>query len=332
MGREVYHARDSKRGHDVTKSRRRRKYRLPKAVAHDPERLARFEREVQLLASLSHPNIATIYGWEVSGGVLWLEMERVPGETLAERIARGGPLPLEEALTICRQIADALDYVHQQDIVHRDIKPANIMVLKDGTVKVTDFGIARITASSKTQTGVVMGTPSYMSPEQLIGKKVDGRSDLFSLTVVLYEMLTCQKPFEAESAASLIYKIANEAPPPPTVYNESIHPEVIRIIERGMEKDLEKRYQRGGEMAADLRSAIPLVEKALTASRTSVSQKKHPVQPYKEQAYPKGMPAEEEFDIDAPLVAPPMSVQRIKVRIRWMGRETPRIAFDPERD
>ncbi|MBI3895634.1 MAG: serine/threonine protein kinase, partial [Acidobacteria bacterium] len=209
---------------------------------------------------LSHPNIVTIYDAGEDHDLSYIAMELLDGADLKDRCQKNSLMSAADTMELVAKVAGALDYAHQQGIVHRDIKPANIMILKDGTVKVTDFGIARITSSSKTATGVVMGTPSYMSPEQLMGKKVDGRSDLFSLTVVLYELLTGQKPFEAESVATLMYKIANEVPPSPMIYNESLSPEVVKIIERGLEKDVEKRYQRGNEMAADLRKVLLLVQ------------------------------------------------------------------------
>jgi len=219
----------------------------------------RFFREAESAGRLSHPNIVTIYDAGEDHDLSYIAMELLDGVDLKDHCQKDKLMDPAEIMELVAKVAGALDYAHQQGIVHRDIKPANIMKLKDGTIKVTDFGIARITASSKTQTGVVMGTPSYMSPEQLMGKKVDGRSDLFSLSVVLYEMLTGRKPFEAETVTTLMYKIANEAPPSPTIYKQDLPPEVLRIIERGLEKDIEKRYQRGNEIAADLRSAIPLV-------------------------------------------------------------------------
>ena len=229
----------------------------------------RFFREAESAGRLSHPNIVTIYDAGEDNDVCYIAMELLDGSDLKDRCQKGNLMAVPAALELVTNVASALDYAHQQGIVHRDIKPANIMILQDGTVKVTDFGIARITASSKTQTGVVMGTPSYMSPEQLMGKKVDGRSDLFSLTVVLYELLTGQKPFEGDSVATLMYKIANEAPPSPTVYNQDLPPEVVRIIERGLEKDAEKRYQRGNEVVEDLRQVIPLVRKDRPAGQSS---------------------------------------------------------------
>jgi serine/threonine-protein kinase len=152
------------------------------------------------------------------------------------------------------QIADALNYAGKQGIVHRDIKPANIMLLKNGTVKVTDFGIARVVESSKTQTGVILGTPSYMSPEQVIGKKVDNRSDLFSLGVMLYEMLSGKKPFTGDSIATLMYNIANQPHPPLKEVMPNAPQCCAVIVDRFLAKDIEKRYQNGAQAVKDLKA------------------------------------------------------------------------------
>ncbi len=205
---EVYRARDSKLNRDVAI-----KVLLP-AIANDPDRLARFSREAQVLASLNHPNIAAIYGLEDTGDVRALVMELVEGPTLADRIAMG-PIPLAEALPIAKQIAEALEAAHEQGIIHRDLKPANIKVREDGMVKVLDFGLAKAMeptgASSAhamnsptlsmyaTQAGVILGTAAYMSPEQAAGKPVDQRADVWSFGVVLWEMLTGTRLFDAET-------------------------------------------------------------------------------------------------------------------------------------
>jgi serine/threonine-protein kinase len=165
-------------------------------------------------------------------------------------------LPVSETLETIAKVADALDYAHSQNVVHRDIKPANIMRLKDGKIKVTDFGIARITSQSKTATGTVMGTPSYMSPEQLSGAKVDGRADLFSLGVTLYELLTGEKPFTGDTVATLMYRIANAPHPPIEQARGDLPPGCRAIIDHALEKDPNKRYQQGSEMAAELRALL----------------------------------------------------------------------------
>src|SRR5262249_49235821 len=189
---------------------------LPEAVAHDRERLARFEREARTLASLNHPNIGQIYGLEESDGIKALVMELVEGPTLADRIAHG-PIPLDEALPIAKQIAEALEAAHEQGIIHRDLKPANIKVRPDGTVKVLDFGLAKaldpvasspdvsqsptITSPAMTQLGMILGTAAYMSPEQARGRPIDTRADIWAFGCVLYEMLTGRRAFTALGAS-----------------------------------------------------------------------------------------------------------------------------------
>jgi eukaryotic-like serine/threonine-protein kinase len=174
----------------------------------------RFFREAETAGRLNHPNIVTIYDAGEEHDLAYIAMEFLKGHDLNRYTKKDKLLPVKTVLQIIERAADALNYAHTQNVVHRDIKPANIMYEPEsGQIKITDFGIARITDSSKTKTGVVLGTPSYMSPEQLSGKKVDGRSDLFSLGVMLFQMLTGQLPFQADSMATLMYKIANETPP-----------------------------------------------------------------------------------------------------------------------
>ena len=201
---------------------------LPDAFASDPERLARFEREARTLASLNHPHIAAIYGFEKSAGVHALVMELVEGEDLSQRIARGA-IPFDEALPIAKQIADALEAAHEQGIIHRDLKPANIKVRSDGTVKVLDFGLAKamepaagsspnlsmsptITTPAMTRAGMILGTAAYMSPEQARGKTVDKRADIWAFGAVLYEMLTGRRAFEDEDVSMTLSKILQREP------------------------------------------------------------------------------------------------------------------------
>jgi serine/threonine-protein kinase len=217
----------------------------------------RFFREAESAGLLTHPNIVTIYDAGEEHDLAYIAMEFLEGEDLEGVIKQGAAMPMRDVLSIVAQVADALDYAHEKGIVHRDIKPANIMRLGNtNTVKVTDFGIARITSSSKTKTGVVLGTPSYMSPEQVAGKKVDGRSDIFSLGVVLYEMLTGKKPFRGDDMTSLMYQIAREPHPSARSINPRIPPVVDKIIDKALEKDVTRRYQKAGQMADHLKKVV----------------------------------------------------------------------------
>jgi CHASE2 domain-containing sensor protein/predicted Ser/Thr protein kinase len=216
----------------------------------------RFFREAESAGRLVHPNIVTIYDAGDDGDISYIAMELLSGTDLKDFTTKGKLLSVNETLGIIAKVADALDYAHQQGVVHRDIKPANIMRLKDGTIKVTDFGIARITSQSKTATGTVMGTPSYMSPEQLAGSKVDGRADLFSLGVTLYEMLTGEKPFTGESVATLMFRIANTPHQSITTLRADLPPGTEEIINTALQKTPDERYQRGSQMAADLRALL----------------------------------------------------------------------------
>src|SRR6266513_1850096 len=212
---QVYRARDTKLNRDVALKL------LPDAFASDPDRLARFTREAQTLASLNHPHIAGIYGLEESNGVRALVMELVDGEDLSQRIARGA-IPLDEALPIARQIAEALEAAHEQGIIHRDLKPANVKVTLDGVVKVLDFGLAILTEASTgtsvrpaarsmsptitspammTGVGMILGTAAYMAPEQAKGREADKRSDIWAFGCVLFEMLTARRPFDGEDVS-----------------------------------------------------------------------------------------------------------------------------------
>ena len=219
----------------------------------------RFFREAQSAGRLSHPNIVTIYDAGEEQDLGYIAMEVLEGTDLKDFCRKDKLLPVRRTIEIIASVADALEYAHGQGIVHRDIKPANIMLMNDGTVKVTDFGIARITTSSKTQTGLVLGTPSYMSPEQLAGTKVDGRSDLFALGVVLFELLTGEKPFQGDSMATLMFQIANQPHPALTSVRPDVPGLCQAIIDRALQKDSSRRYQRGAEMAKDLRASLQTV-------------------------------------------------------------------------
>ncbi len=216
----------------------------------------RFFREAESAGRLVHPNIVTIYDAGDDGDISYIAMELLNGADLKDYTTKDKLLPVGETLETIAKVADALDYAHAQNVVHRDIKPANIMRLNNGEIKVTDFGIARITSQSKTATGTIMGTPSYMSPEQLAGAKVDGRADLFSLGVTLYELLSGEKPFTGETVATLMFRIANAPHPPIEQARADLPPGCREIVDKALEKDPAKRYQRGSEMAAELRALL----------------------------------------------------------------------------
>jgi serine/threonine-protein kinase len=208
----------------------------------------RFFREAETAGRLNHPNIVTIFDAGEEHDLAYIAMEFLSGTDLAPYTKTGKLFPAPAALKISGKVAEALQYAHAQGVVHRDIKPANIMLLKNKSVKVTDFGIARITASSKTKTGVVLGTPSYMSPEQLSGKHVDGRSDLFSLGVMLYELLTGTRPFRGDSMATLMFQIANEPHPDIREHAPDLPESISTLINQCLTKDPEARIANGGEV------------------------------------------------------------------------------------
>ena len=214
----------------------------------------RFFREAESAGRLNHPNIVTIHDAGEEQELGYIAMEVLDGKDLKEWCRKDTLLPVKQVLEIIADVAEALDYAHSQDVVHRDIKPANIMMQKDGTVKVTDFGIARITTSSKTQTGVLLGTPNYMSPEQITSTKVDGRADIFSLGVVLFEMLTGEKPFRSDNPATLMFQIAKEPHPSILKLRADLPAPCEAILDRALQKDAAQRYQRAAEMAQALRA------------------------------------------------------------------------------
>jgi hypothetical protein len=247
---EVYRARDTKLGRDVAIKV------LPDAFANDAERMARFEREAHVLASLNHPNIATIYGLEESNNIRALVMELVEGPTLAERIVRGA-IPLEEALTIAKQIAEGLEYAHERGIIHRDLKPANIKLTGDGQVKLLDFGLAKaldkrvpagnpsisptLTADS-TRAGIILGTAAYMAPEQARGAVVDKRTDIWAFGVVLYEMLTGERAFAGDTVSDTLAAVLKTGPA-----CAAIPVGMRQLVRRCLEKDVKRRLLDIGE-------------------------------------------------------------------------------------
>jgi serine/threonine-protein kinase len=223
---------------------------------------ARFRQEARAAGGLTHPSIITIYDVGREGDVAFIAMELVDGRELRELI-RDGTLPPTRAIEVAAQVADALAFAHERGIVHRDIKPGNIMVLADGRIKIMDFGIARLQEPTvKTQTGVLLGSPQYMSPEQISGQSLDGRADVFSLGVVLYEMLTGIKPFDAADLTQVLFWVVNMPAKPPSERRPGLPPVVDFIVARALKKKPEERYANAAEFAAELRQCIPEVEAA----------------------------------------------------------------------
>jgi Protein kinase domain/WD40-like Beta Propeller Repeat len=250
---EVYRAHDARLGRDVALKI------LPTVFASDPERIARFDREARTLASLNHPHIGAIYGFEETNGLPALALEFVEGETLADRLSRG-PIPLDEALPIARQIAEALEAAHEHGIIHRDLKPANIKLREDGTVKVLDFGLAKaleplsssagdmaaaptITSPAMTQMGVILGTAAYMSPEQACGKPVDKRADIWAFGNVLFEMLTGRRLFAGENLMETIALVVKGQPD-----LSAVSPTIQRLLRKCLERDPKRRLRDIGDV------------------------------------------------------------------------------------
>ena len=261
---EVYQAHDTKLGRDVAIKV------LPEAFAHDPERLSRFQREAKMLAALNHPNIATIYGLEQSNGTSYLVMELVSGETLQERIRRDGPVPIEEALTTAKQIAEALEAAHEKGIIHRDLKPANVKVTPEGKVKVLDFGLAKAFAEdtetsdpinsptlshAATMHGVILGTAAYMSPEQARGKAVDKRTDIWALGCVLYELLTGKQAFQGETVTDILAKVLQGEPDWPLL-PRTTPLQIRKLLRRCLQKDKTLRLQAAGDARIEMQEGL----------------------------------------------------------------------------
>ncbi len=273
---EVYRARDGKLGRDVA-------IKVLPEISRDAERLARFQREAKVLASLNHPNIAAIHGPEQSGDIHYFVLELVPGETLAERVARG-PIPLDEAIAIAIKIAEGLEEAHEQGIVHRDLKPANIKLTPDDKVKILDFGLAKafvddahaaddsmsptITRDA-TRAGVILGTAAYMSPEQAKGKRVDRRTDIFAFGSVLYEMLSGRKAFRGDGVSDVLAAVIKDDPDwdvlpgaPPALLR--------RMMRRCLAKAPASRLQHIGDVRLELQEAIESGDVQDSVAATSV--------------------------------------------------------------
>jgi serine/threonine protein kinase len=260
---EVYRARDTRLGRDVAIKI------LPRHFTSDPDRLARFEREARVLASLNHPHIGAIYGLEDAGGVRALVLELVDGETLAERIQRG-PLPIPETLNTARQIAEALDAAHEKGIIHRDLKPANIQITPDGIVKVLDFGLAKAVVGDRsmpdltqsptvtaggTAEGIILGTAAYMSPEQARGRPVDKRADIWAFGCVLYEMLTGRPAFPGATVSDTIAKIL-EREPDWQALPAALPERGLELLQRCLAKDLAERRRDMHDIRLELEQVL----------------------------------------------------------------------------
>src|SRR5215467_7518505 len=259
---EVYRARDTKLKRDVAIKI------LPNEFSRDTDRASRFQREAEVLASLNHPNIAAIYDFQETTGSWFLILEFIEGETLADRIARS-PIPVDDALSIAKSICGALDAANEKGIIHRDLKPANVKITPDGTVKVLDFGLAKVADEQSetrlrdsptltmgaTQAGVILGTAAYMSPEQTQGKRLDKRTDIWSFGVVLYEMVTGNQPFRGETVADTVASILKETP----AFDRA--PVNIRpLIRKCLEKDRKQRLRDIGDVELLLDQASPAPE------------------------------------------------------------------------
>src|SRR3954464_3957889 len=217
------------------------------------EMLRRFKNEARLAGVLNHGNIVTIYDAGEENGLFYIAMEYIEGVTLHSVLNQRKTLPPEDIINISKQVCAGLDHAHHHGVIHRDVKPANIMLEPDGTAKIMDFGIAK-SGGGLTSTGQVLGTPNYMAPEQVRGHALDGRTDLFSFGVMLYEMTTGEKPFAGTNVTTIIYKIIHENPVPPRELDVTIHPGLDKVIMKALAKKPEERYQTGAELARELQN------------------------------------------------------------------------------
>ncbi|HEV7501824.1 MAG TPA: serine/threonine-protein kinase [Vicinamibacteria bacterium] len=219
----------------------------------------RFQREAQSAARLNHPNIITVYDYGEEQGKIYMAMELLDGSDLKQSIARRASLSLDDKLSVVDQIAEGLAFAHSHEIVHRDLKPANIHLLGNGQAKIMDFGLARLGGSEMTRTGMVMGTPHYMSPEQVRGERADARSDVFALGCVFYELLTYRKPFDADSMHSVLFKVMQEDPPPAHEVDPAVPAVLAQVVARAMAKDPSQRFQNASEFRSALHRAMQAV-------------------------------------------------------------------------
>jgi serine/threonine protein kinase len=244
-------------------------------AAPGDETLQRFQREAQAAAVLNHPNIVTVHDFGEEDGLLYMAMELLEGTDLRDAIDNDLLKTLDEKLDILDGVLAALDYAHARGVVHRDVKPANIHLGPGRQVKIMDFGLARVSTSEMTQEGIVLGTPNYMSPEQALGDKVDGRSDLFSTGAVLYELLTGHKPFEADSTPSVLFQVVHRQPPPVRRWAPEVPGGIVAVVNRSLEKDRDKRFAGAG----DMRAAISIARQALAPGTSKAPPLPRPAQP-----------------------------------------------------
>ena len=246
---EVFRAHDPILGRDVAIKT------MTATIGTDEELRKRFHREAQSAARLSHPNIITIYDFGEDQGKVYMAMELLEGNDLKDLIGRHTPMSLEQKLALMEQICDGLAFAHGKDVVHRDLKPANIHIQRGGQIKIMDFGLAKLSSSDMTRAGMIMGTPNYMSPEQVRGEKATSRSDVFSLGAVFYELLTNRKPFEADSLHAVLFQVMQNEPEPLSNLVPDIPPAMQHVVERAMLKDPTARFRDAGEMREALRPA-----------------------------------------------------------------------------
>jgi predicted Ser/Thr protein kinase len=288
------------------------------------ELVGRFQTEARAAGLLAHPNIVVIFDAGEEDGLFYITMEFVEGRSLQSVIDSRQPFPVPRVLKLMEQVCSALDFAHQHNVVHRDIKPANLMLTADDVVKITDFGTAKILQFGTAQTAHVMGTPSYMSPEQVKGKPVDGRSDIFSMGVILYELMTGEKPFPGQNITTVIYKIINEEPISPRSLDSSIHPGLSAVISRALAKEPADRFQSCHELLSALKNYHDMTATEQTVRISPVTQKpsaalpRPSAQPPRVSAFPVA-PKAAEPELPVPLFSPIVMVDEpAKRRGGWL--------------
>ena len=268
MGK-VYRALDKKLGEEVALKL------IKPEISSDKETIQRFSNELKLARKIAHRNVGKMYELMEADGTHFITMEYVPGQDLRGLIRQTGQLTAAKALSIARQVCEGLAEAHALGVVHRDLKPGNILIDKDGNARIMDFGIARsLKAKGITGLGVMIGTPEYMSPEQVEGKEVDQRSDIYSLGIILYEMLTGQVPFEGDTPLAIAVKHKTEVPRDPRLVNAQIPEDLSRVVLKCLQKDKEKRYQSANELYLELgeiEEGIPATERVMTGRKPFTS-------------------------------------------------------------